>query len=196
MTTEPAPRRKKLRTAGFSNPDAPKPGIPIPPTLRECLAQGLLGSGISPHGLREMTVEHSMHLIESYPSLFRLADAPPVPSSRPFAREGFAVGDGWFAIISKLSAKLSADPNLVVSQIKEKFGLLRVYFEMSPLPPSEIEEATDIALAEAVAESRITCEWCGKPGKNERREDYWSAKCDGCAAEEARLLAERKEGQE
>jgi len=86
--------------------------------------------------------------------------------------------------------------NLVVSQLKEKFGLLGVYFEMSPLPANEIEEAADAALAEAVAESRITCEWCGKPGKNERREDYWSAKCDGCAAEEARLLAERKEGQE
>ncbi len=198
MTTEPAPRRKKLRTAGFSNPNATKLGIPIPPTLRECLAQGLLGSGISPHGLREMTVEHSKQLIERYPGLYRLADAPPVPSSRPFAREGFGIGDGWFGLVDRLSTRLSADPNLVVSQIKEKFGLLRVYFEMSPLPPDEIEEATDAALAEAVAESRITCEWCGKPGKNERREDYWSVKCIGCAAEEARRksLRPRKEGQE
>ena len=76
--------------------------------------------------------------------------------------------------------------NLVVSQLKEKFGLLGVYFEMSPLPANEIEEAADAALAEAVAESRITCEWCGKPGKNARREGYWSVKCAACPAEEAR----------
>jgi uncharacterized protein with HEPN domain len=186
-----APRQKKLRTAGFSNPDAPKPGIHIPPTLRECLAQGLLGSGFSPHGFHEMSVEHSKQLIERHPGLYRLADASPVPSSRPFAREGFAVGDGWFQLIDRLSAKLSADPGLVVSQLKEKFGLLRVYFEMSPLPPDEIEEATDAALAEAVAQSRITCEWCGKPGRNARREGYWSVKCDACAVEEARRKSMR-----
>jgi len=186
MTTKQAPIKKKLRTAGFSNPNALKFDIPTPPTLRECLAQGLFGSGISPHGLHEMTVEHSTQLIERYPSLYRLADASPVPSSRPFAREGFGVADGWFSLVDRLSTKLSADPNLVVSQIKEKFGLLRIYFELSPLPSDEIEEATDAALAEAVAESQITCEWCGKPGKHAQREGYWSVKCDACATEEAR----------
>ena len=186
MTTKQAPIKKKLRTAGFSNPNALKFDIPTPPTLRECLAHGLFGSGISPRGHREMTVEHSIHLIERYPSLYRLANASPVPSSPPFAREGFACGDGWFAVIDKLSAKLSADPNLVVGQLKEKLGLLRIYFEPSPLPSDEIEEATDAALAEAVAESQITCERCGKPGKHAQREGYWSVKCDACATEEAR----------
>ena len=186
MTTKQAPKRKKLRTAGFSNPNALKLYIPTPPTLRECLARGLFGSGISPRGHGEMTVAHSMQLIERYPSLYRLACASPVPSSSPFAREGFACGDGWFAIINKLSAKLSADPNLVVGQLKEKLGLLRVYFEPSLLPSDEIEEATDAALAEAVAESRITCERCGKPGEHAQREGHWSVKCEACAAEEAR----------
>src|SRR5208283_3213480 len=122
---------KKLRTAGFSNPNALKLNIPTPPTLRECLARGLFGSGNSPLGDREMSVEHSKQLIERYPSLYRLADAPPVPSAPPFAREGFACNDGWFKIVDRLSAKLSADPNLVVGQIKEKLGLRRIYFEPS-----------------------------------------------------------------
>jgi uncharacterized protein with HEPN domain len=186
MTTKQAPRKKKLRTAGFSNPNAFKLDIPTPPTLRECLARGLFGSGISPRGHREMTVEHSQQLIERYPSLYRLADAPPIPSSSPFAREGFAAGDGWFAVIDKLSAKLSADPNLVVSQLKQKFGLLRISFEMSPLPSAEIEQITDDALAEAVEESRITCEWCGKPGEHAQREGRWSVKCAACVVKEAR----------
>jgi uncharacterized protein with HEPN domain len=186
MATKQAPREKKLRSAGFSNPNAVKLDIPTPPTLRECLARGLFGSGISPHGHREMRVAHSKQLIERYPSLYRLADASLISSSPPFAREGFACGDGWFVVIDKLSARLSADPNLVVSQIKEKFGLLRIYFELSPLPSDEIEEATDVALAEAVAESRVTCEWCGQPGKHAQREGHWSVKCDACAAEEAR----------
>ena len=186
MTTKQAPRKKKLRSAGFSNPNALKLDIPTPPTLRECLARGLFGSGISPRGHREMSVEHSKQLIERYPSLYRLADASPVPSSPPFAREGFACGDGWFEVINRLSAKLSADPNLVVGQLKEKFGLLRVYFEPSPLPSDEVEEATDAALAEAVAESRVTCEWCGKPGKHAQREGHLSVRCGACAAKEAR----------
>jgi uncharacterized protein with HEPN domain len=186
MTTKQAPRKKKLRTAGFSNPNALKVDIPTPPTLRECIAQGLLGSGISPHGQREMSVEHSQQLIERYPSLYRLADTPPVSSSPPFAREGFSAGDGWFAVIDKLSAKLSADPNLVVGQLKEKFGLLRISFEPSPLPSDEIEAATDSALAEAVAESKVTCEWCGKPGEHAQREGRWSVKCGACVAGDAR----------
>jgi uncharacterized protein with HEPN domain len=186
MAAKQVPRQKKLRSAGLSNPNAIKLDIPTPPTLRECLARGLFGSGISPHGHREMTVAHSKQLIERYPSLYRLADASPVPSSPPFAREGFACGDGWFEIVDRLSTKLSVDPNLVVGQLKEKLGLLRVYFELSPLPSNEIEEATDAALAEAVAESRITCERCGKHGENAQREGHWSVKCDACAAEEAR----------
>jgi uncharacterized protein with HEPN domain/predicted RNase H-like HicB family nuclease len=190
MTTKQAPRKKKLRTAGFSNPNALKLDIPTPPTLRVCLARGLFGSGISPRGHREMTVAHSKRLIERYPGLYRLADATPVPSSPPFAREGFACGDGWFTLIDRLSAKLSADPDLVVGQLKEKLGLLRVYFEPSPLPPDDIEEATDAALVEAVAESRITCERCGKPGKHAQRGGRWSAKCDACAAKEARRRRE------
>ena len=54
--TKRAPKTKKLRTAGFSNPNALRLDIPTPPTLRECLARGLFGSGIcSPRGHREMS---------------------------------------------------------------------------------------------------------------------------------------------
>ena len=181
-----AKAQKKLRSAGISNPKAIRLDIPTPPALRECLARGLFGSGISPRGHREISVAHSKQLIERYPSLYRLADALPVSSSPPFAREGFGCGDGWFEIINRLSAKLSADPNLVVGQLKEKLGLLRIYFEPSPLPSSEIEQATDAALAEAVAQSRATCDWCGKPGKHAQREGRWSVKCGACATKDAR----------
>jgi len=191
MAAKQAPREKKLRTAGFSNPNALKLDIPTPPTLRQCLGWGLFGSGIAARrGHHEMSIEHSKQLIKRYPGLYRLADAPPVPSSPPFAREGFACGDGWFRLVDRLSAKLSADPDLAVGQIKEKLGLLRIYFEPSPLPSSEIEEATDAALAEAVAESQITCERCGKPGKHAQRGGQWTSKCDACAAKEARRRRE------
>ena len=187
MATKRAPKTKKLRSEGISNPNALKLDIPTPPTLRRCLGWGLFGSGIAARrGHHEMSIEHSKHLIERYPSLYRLADASPVPSSPPFAREGFACGDGWFRLVDRLSARLSADPNLVVGQLKEKLGLLRVYFELSPLPSDEIEEATDATLADAVAESRVTCEWCGKRGKHAQREGRWSVKCGACAAKDAR----------
>ena len=180
-----AKAQKKLRSAGISNPKAIRLDIPTPPALRECLARGLFGSGISPRGHREISSRtRSSSSSDTRP--LPAGRRPARPSSPPFAREGFGCGDGWFEIINRLSAKLSADPNLVVGQLKEKLGLLRIYFEPSPLPSSEIEEATDAALADAVAESRVTCERCGKPGKHAQRGGRWSAKCDACAAKEAR----------
>jgi hypothetical protein len=136
-------------------------------------------------------------LIERHPVLFRHADDKPVPTSEPFAREGFACGDGWFSIIERLSLKLAEDPNLVVSQLKEKFGRLVVYFDDSELASQELEAATDAALDEAIEKSKSMCEVCGEAGTLEKRGDHVAVRCEPCVwlddmEEACRRLAGKK----
>jgi uncharacterized protein with HEPN domain len=153
--------------------------LPVPPTVRECVAQGLSAFGFPPER-RSMSPEHTRELIERYPGLYRHADDKPVPTSEPFAREGFACGDGWFTLIERLSLKLAEDPNLVVSQVKEKFGRLVVYFDDSELASPEVEAATDAALDQATEESKRTCELCGNPGTITQHKEWYSARCEPC----------------
>jgi uncharacterized protein with HEPN domain len=144
-----------------------------------------------------MTPEHTRALIERHPGLYCHADDKPVPTSEPFAREGFACGDGWFSIIERLSLKLADDSNLVVSQLKEKFGRMVVYFDDSELPSPEVEVATDAALDEATEESKRTCEICGDAGTLEKRGDHVAVRCKPCSwvddmVESCRRLAGKK----
>jgi uncharacterized protein with HEPN domain len=172
--------------------------LPVPPTVRECLAQGLKAYGFPP-SRKTMSVAHARELVERYPGLYWHADDKPVSSCEPFAREGFACGDGWFTIVDRLSAKLTADPNLVVSQLKEKMGLLTVYFNATELASSEIEAATDAALHEAREESKRTCEICGAPGAYKKRGHRVSVLCKPCewldeVVEACRRLTDCAEG--
>jgi len=128
-----------------------------------------------------------MQLIERYhlplPSGLRLA-RPVFVAVRP-GRASLAATAGS---PSSTSSPRSCPPIQISSSAssRKKLGLLRVYFEPSLLPSDEIEEATDAALAEAVAESRITCERCGKPAEQHSVRGTGRFKCEACAAEEAR----------
>ena len=129
----------------------------------------------------DMSPAHVVELIERYPSLFREARTKPTNKACRFAVDGFCIGDGWHALVDRLSAKLSADPNLCVWQIKEKFGSLRVYFcdRDKPSDP-RLGKVTDAALDKAIRESVRTCEICGKPGTLTRRRNWVSVRCKAC----------------
>lgn len=178
------------------------PPLPIPPTVRECAAQGLSSYGF-PSSRRSMTPAHTRELIERYPGLYRHADDKPVPSSVNFARGGFECGNGWYSIIDRLSSKLIADPNLVVVQAKEKMGVLKIYVDsVEGSPEPDITLATRLYAERMAAreESSCTCEVCGEPGKHEARlRGWWSVRCEPCAwlddmEEACRLLADCAEG--
>jgi uncharacterized protein with HEPN domain len=160
---------------------------PYPPTIRERAARGLSSLGHSPSRL-EMTPTHTLELIERFPRLYRLAFSPPVPPCEPFAVYGFQVYDGWFAIIAGLSAKLAEDPNVIVLQVKEKYGTLKVHVD-------PIERFYDERLAANHKSARV-CEVCGAPGTLKARlRGWWSVRCESChwledMAEACRLLAD------
>jgi uncharacterized protein with HEPN domain len=173
--------------------------------VRESLTKGL-GPYRTRIGRGDMTVAHAKHLIETYPTLYKHADSPAVGASPPFARQGFACGDGWFAILDRLSAKLAADPNLVVIQCKEKMGILTIYFDGGPTTLTmffdggsatlvEVEAATEAAatrtaLNAAVRDSAVTCELCGQPSPGPRTINRWvSVRCDSCGWLDDMVLA-------
>lgn len=77
---------------------------------------------------------------------------------------GFECGPGWYKIIEKLCADICAIierdklQDVYVTQIKEKYGTLRFYLN------TETNEMSEL-VGKAAAESSITCEECGQPGK-------------------------------
>ncbi|MGF6636517.1 hypothetical protein OKW39_003668 [Paraburkholderia sp. MM6662-R1] len=94
-------------------------------------------------------------------------DLPAMPSA--FASWGFECGDGWYDLIDALCAALqnataNGAPQVVATQVKEKFGTLRFY-------ASGHNSAQDgmIELAEML--SARLCELCGNRGRLYR--DEW-----------------------
>jgi hypothetical protein len=95
------------------------------------------------------------------------------------------VGPGWVNLLGALHEKLvELQPAYQVSQVKQKFGGLRIYLDYDPELRYPIEVGELIDAAEVVAAA--TCEECGQPGK--LREGSWlMTLCDACQkAHEAR----------
>jgi len=114
---------------------------------------------------------------------------------------GFAIGPGWWHIIETLCGRIQSYidwqeslktkfpekyvpcEQVVVTQIKEKFGELRFYFDGGDAYISGLVE-----MAEGWANS--TCEQCGTPGK--RRDGGWiRTLCDHHEAEHQKRISER-----
>ena len=94
----------------------------------------------------------------------------------PFAVDGFAVGDGWFAILDAMAAEIeqvcarTGSKLPTVLQIKEKFGTLRVYV-------SDADEDLNAIIARAEVRSAVSCEDCGGSGRL-RRKGWLRTLCD------------------
>lgn len=114
---------------------------------------------------------------EKYPKMF----------ANPYG--GFAVGPGWWPILESLCANIQSHidwwnknhekhpvvEQVVVAQIKEKFGGLRFYYDGG-------DDAVRgmVRMAEAWADKH--CEECGKPGQS-RNTGWIKTLCDEHSAE-------------
>lgn len=103
-------------------------------------------------------LENQIH--KDFPALF----------SRPMHLE---IGDGWYKVLRGLCVDLMAQPKPPkFTQIKEKFGTLRVYLDGYSFHSDRV-----VRVAEAA--SAVVCEWCGEPG--EMRSGNWLITlCDSC----------------
>lgn len=131
-----------------------------------------------------MTPDLEKSIIEKYPHLF--ANVGQKGSPMCF---GLEVGDGWAGIISTMCFILQQKDTAKTfrfDQVKEKFGLLRVYHTGgNEYMAGVVRMACDI--------SGRTCETCGQPG--EQRKGGWiKTLCDRCHSPQPEIVARlRKE---
>ena len=115
---------------------------------------------------------------------------------------GFECDDGWFDIIWQLCESLEKEnkrmidelePNdktklllqkgepalFRVVQVKEKFGTLRFYTDLS-------SDGMEKLIRKAEKKSCITCEVCGKPGVLMARGYWYKTLCTECAKNESK----------
>lgn len=125
-----------------------------------------------------------MQIFEECPLIYRrTADG----AETIVLRRGVECGDGWFELIHQLSLSIESIAQHLqregvpicmlpqVSQVKEKFGDLRVYLEKSA---AGVAEVVDVARQRAAK----TCELCGQPGKKRITSSEWvTVLCDNCA---------------
>lgn len=117
-------------------------------------------------------------LVRDFPNFYRDRHASMHVTSMAF---GFDVGDGWEPIIRRMSERIEAVILRMpaeerhfyrASQVKEKFGSLRVYIERS-------HPEINVIIDEAERETSRTCEECGGPGESHGT-GWITTLCDGC----------------
>lgn len=106
-----------------------------------------------------MNPELDALLCQRYPKIFRDRHAPMTDTCICW---GFACGDGWYALIDTLCAEIqrhvdtTAIPEVVATQVKEKFGCLRFYVRSGDIHVSAMTWLADYL-------SGLICEECGAP---------------------------------
>lgn len=101
-------------------------------------------------------------LVQAYPDLFHPVGDPPTALGWP------EVGDGWCDLLERACARIRAavrtdDGTFYSTQVKEKYGTLRFYWDgaLSRGADAKVEGAIDLA----EARSACTCEICGAEGR-------------------------------
>ncbi len=113
-----------------------------------------------------MKVELQNKLFETYPKIFRQKDLSMQHTAMCW---GICCGDGWYNIIDVLCHNIQSrvvsrgeDVSVEATQVKEKFGGLRFYYNGG-------DDLIDGMVYMAECLSCCTCEECGSPGtQNEK----------------------------
>lgn len=115
-------------------------------------------------------------LVARYPAIF---------DASPSYRSGYPeVEDGWRGLIEtavdRLAEILRDRPgtSLIIDQIKEKFGTLRVYSHGSYLSDTETRARADLVVRLAEARSACTCEICGSEGRLYKSRGWFATACE------------------
>lgn len=134
-----------------------------------------------------MNQENTQKIYNNYPILYQQKDLDMTETCMCW---GFECGDGWFKIIDELSNKLETINNLnigikiIATQVKEKFGTLRFYYDF--IYETDNKKLTDtiynivndiIDIAEM--KTKHTCEICGERGTLNNN-DWITCLCDKC----------------
>jgi hypothetical protein len=113
-----------------------------------------------------LTEELEMKLVRNFPYFFRDYKGDMRVTCMAWGMEH---GDGWFELFYKLNVDIAAHletlkiagepvPDFFWSQIKEKYGTARWYYNGG-------DSTVDKLIRKAENKTHTTCETCGKPGK-------------------------------
>jgi len=123
-----------------------------------------------------MTMTRFWHpLMEKYSQFFSLE----LPDNG-LIDGGITCGRGWDGILEELFAQLAGwnlPPSFRITQVKQKFGELRVYHN---LQMGEYGPHVGSAIYHAGQRSTITCERCGESGTREEQHQVWQTLCASC----------------
>lgn len=133
-----------------------------------------------------MSPELDAQLCQRYPKIFADRRASIQTSCMAW---GFSCGDGWFEIVEAICAQLQhmtdheGAPQVVASQVKEKFGSLQFYVQKAT--KEQINEILRIA-----GRSNHICEVCGAPGARVVAGGWQQVRCAEHTPEGALSLSE------
>lgn len=92
---------------------------------------------------------------------------------------GDEVDKGWALIVLQCHKELKhLDPKYKISQIKEKFGGLRYYFDSSFDFDSTTRKIMDYVVEAAEHRCSQTCEICGSGGELRKNNGWYKTLCD------------------
>jgi len=131
-----------------------------------------------------MQKELELKLVEKYPKLFEDYGKSEMETCMAW---GCECGNGWYLILDELFEKLSKFPDIVLAQVKEKFGTLRVYLEgVTSENHTEVYGYVD----SATNKSSRTCELCGEIGRL-RTDGWFRVTCYNCEEKRNERLTQR-----
>lgn len=125
-----------------------------------------------------MTPELQKKLFDKYPDIFARRKLSMQETCMCW---GIETGDGWFKLLDELCGKLkflvdTFSVSIEATQVKEKFGTLHFYYQVSHPPVDSVRVDAEAVLyqiisdlvAEAERISEHTCEDCGEYGSTNR----------------------------
>lgn len=119
-------------------------------------------------------------LIDKYPHLFECGRS-----------RYFEVPNGWMSLVEEMIQNLENQPffsELSLAQAKEKFGVLRVYFDNLP-EREEDRRALEHFKREAETKSASTCLSCGSSGFLHTRDGWFLTLCTLCGLKYGALIS-------
>lgn len=137
-----------------------------------------------------MTAEPTERILTAFPLLCR-----ELPLNQGY--EHFECGDGWGDLIFDMLVEIDKAfgnqfqrESFILKQVKNKFGLLRVYFLLL-YKDNPVEETWQIGLRDSIrraidkaeVSSKFTCEKCGGKIGNFERKPNFSSLCEKCYIE-------------
>lgn len=92
------------------------------------------------------------------------------------------IGVGWYHIIAEINTLLKLiDPEYNLNQVKEKFGTLRYYYELTDYEGNPLTPLATPVVAYGESRSGSTCDICGEAGSLDRSSSWLVTRCKECA---------------